>query len=74
MKTSKLRVTDLCERNSPVTSEFPTQMASNVENTSIWWRHHTNVCAAAPDFAEGLSLKPLDRYSSFEALRIYLNL
>ena len=26
--------------NSPVTSEFPVQMASNVENVSIWWRHH----------------------------------
>ena len=22
------------------TGEFPTQMASNVENISIWWRHH----------------------------------
>ena len=20
--------------------EFPAQMASNVENISIWWRHH----------------------------------
>ena len=39
-KTSKLRVTGLCEGNSPVTGEFPTQMASNVENVSIWWRHH----------------------------------
>ena len=38
-KTSKLRVTGLCEGNSPVTSEFPAQSASN-ENVSIWWRHH----------------------------------
>ena len=22
------------------TGEFPAQMASNVENVSIWWRHH----------------------------------
>ena len=29
-----------CEGNSPVTGEFPTQMASNAENVSIWWRHH----------------------------------
>ena len=28
-KTSKLRVTGLCEGNSPVTGEFPTQRASN---------------------------------------------
>ena len=39
-KTSKLRVTGLCEGNSPATGEFPTQMASNVGNVSIWWRHH----------------------------------
>ena len=39
-KTSKLRVAGLCAGNSPVTGEFPTQMASNVENVSIWWCHH----------------------------------
>ena len=37
-KTSKLRVTGLC-----APGEFPTQMASNAENVSIWWRHHGNV-------------------------------
>ena len=36
----KLRVTGLCEGNSPVTGEFPAQRASNMENVSIWWRHH----------------------------------
>ena len=39
-KTSKLRDTGLCDGNSPVTSEFPTQRASNKENDSSWWRHH----------------------------------
>ena len=39
-KTSKIRVTGLCAGNSPVTDEFPAQMASNPENASIWWRHH----------------------------------
>ena len=39
-KTSKLRVTGLCAGNSPVTDGFPAQMASYVENVSIWWRHH----------------------------------
>ena len=38
--TWKLRVTGLCAGNSPVTGEFPSQMASNAENVSIWWRHH----------------------------------
>ena len=39
-KTSKLRVTGLCEGNSPGTGEFPAQRASNAENVSIWWRYH----------------------------------
>ena len=39
-KTSKLRVTGIWAGNSPVTDEFPVQMASNAENVSIWWRHH----------------------------------
>ena len=42
-KTSKLRVTGLCARNSPGTGEFPAQMASNAENVSIWWRHHDSL-------------------------------
>ena len=36
----KLGVTDLCAGNSPVTGEFPAQMASNAGNVSVWWRHH----------------------------------
>ena len=39
-ETSKLRVAGLCAGNSPVTGEFPAQMASNAENVSIWWHHH----------------------------------
>ena len=30
----------LCAGNSPVTGEFPAQMANNAKNVSIWWRHH----------------------------------
>ena len=41
-KTPKLRVTGLCEGNSPVTGEFPAQRACNAENVSIWWRHHVD--------------------------------
>ena len=41
-KASKLSVTGLCEGNSPVTGEFPSQRASNAENVSIWWRQHEN--------------------------------
>ena len=43
MKTSKLRVTGLCAGNSPVTREFPAQMAVYTENVSIWWRHHDSI-------------------------------
>ena len=39
-KTSKLRLTDLCAGNWPVTGEFPAQRASNAENVSIWWSHN----------------------------------
>ena len=37
---SKLRVTVLCEGNSPVAGEFPAQKACNTGDVSIWWRHH----------------------------------
>ena len=39
-KTSKLRVTGLCEGNPPVTGGFPSQRASNAENVYISWCHH----------------------------------
>ena len=39
-KTSKLRITGPCAGNSPVTGEFPAQMANSAENVSICWRHH----------------------------------
>ena len=39
-KTSKLRVTSLCEGNPPMTGGFPSQRALNTENVSIGWRHH----------------------------------
>ena len=35
-----LRVTGLCEGNSPLTVKFPAQKANNGVNVSIWWRHH----------------------------------
>ena len=41
-KTSKFRVTGLCEGNSPGAGEFPAQRASNAENISIWWHHHVH--------------------------------
>ena len=50
-KASKLRVTGLCEGNSPVIGDFPAQMASNAENGFIWWRHRVMcvVCVGCDD-------------------------
>ena len=48
-KSSKLRVTGLYVGNSPVTGEFPAQMASNAENVSIWWQHHARRQSSEPN-------------------------
>ena len=48
-KTSKFRVTGLCEGNSPVTWEFPAQRAINAESVSIRWRHHDQECSHTAD-------------------------
>ena len=39
-KISKLCVTGLCEGNPLMTSGFPSQRASYLENVPIWWRHN----------------------------------
>ena len=44
-KTWKFHVTGLCEGNTPVTGGFPSQMARNAKNVSIWWRHHVHALA-----------------------------
>ena len=59
MKTSKLRVTGLCEGNSPVTGEFPAQMPSNVGNVSIRWRHHAQRVSNAEYVLFGVTLNKL---------------
>ena len=56
-KTWKLRVTGLFVGDSPVTSEFPAQRASNAENVSIWWRHHE--ISPACNMATSLALRQL---------------
>ena len=54
-KKSKLRITGFCEGNSPVTGEFPAQMASNAESVSIWWRHHDFAKSASRKYTSGTS-------------------
>ena len=67
-KISKLRVTGLCEGNTPETGEFPAQRASNAENVSIWWRHNGNVLSSKLD-CDG---DPLISFNSSE-LSIFVN-
>ena len=48
-ETSKLRVIGLCEGNSPVTGEFPTQRASNEENdVIIGLGEYVDTCVTRP--------------------------
>ena len=42
-ETLKSTLLALCGGNSPVTSEFPAETASNAEKVSIWWRHHGSI-------------------------------
>ena len=42
--------------NSPVSDEFPAQMASNAENVSNWWRHHVYAWLTNSYVADTLSL------------------
>ena len=71
-KTSKFHITGLCEGNSPVTGEFPTQRASNVENASIWWHHHVSLNLDNIALDNGL-LSALTKLSS-ELMWTYLQL
>ena len=69
-KTSKLRITGLCVGNSPGTGEFPAQMVSNVENVSIWWRHHDTDSLVLTGWAPGYQqspCKPIDIYNHYHS-------
>ena len=49
----KPRVTGLSVGNSPVTGEFPAQMASNAENVFIWWRYHVKPWYLCIEISDG---------------------
>ena len=63
-KTSKLRVTGLCVGNSPVTGEFPAQMASNSEfffhlmTSSCVYRIYVAVSQLPWDRRRGAGIRP----------------
>ena len=66
-KTSKLGVTELCEGNSPVTGEFPSQRASNTENVSSWWRHHIHDKVPGLVFIQNVSVSS-DENTKFRSM------
>ena len=69
-KTLKFRVIGLCTGNSPGTGEFPAQMASNVENVSIWWRHHVSrAVLLRPDILQGRQQRQCRRDGLCRVLR-----
>ena len=67
--------------NSPVTSDFPAQRASDAENVSIWWRHHdmylytrqllciTSVYNPCMIFLDQCSSKEITRNSLYHATK-----
>ena len=59
-KISKLRVTALCEGNSPVTGEFPAQRASNAKNVSTM----TSSCIYFPRWE---AMKEIETKITFES-------
>ena len=61
-KTSKLRVTGLCEGNPLVTGGFLSQRASNAENVSIWWRHNVAESSSPRDNAPCQSGTQINSY------------
>ena len=62
-KTLKLRVTGLCAGNSAGTGDFPAQMASYMENVSIWWRHnHDNETGRGWGWGWGNEVNWLNNY------------
>ena len=55
-KTSKPRVTGLCEGNSPVIIKFPAQKARSAENISIWLHHHENIFSVKHETPSGCTI------------------
>ena len=72
-KTSKLRVTGLCAGNSPGTGQFPAQLASNAENVSIWWRHHSVLIITAIIAAHVRVIQCVwkGKFESFTAFKVW---
>ena len=72
-KTSKRRVIGLFAGNSSVTDVFPSQMASNAENVSLWWHHHALVCGCCDSLNKSDAVTTRSTvYNFIHVLRQYL--
>ena len=70
-KTSKLRVTDLWEGNSPVTVNFPHKgTVTRSFHVYIWWRHHDQ-CSRATWFC--MQISTVITSSRFPIIIVFLN-
>ena len=69
-KTSKLRVTGLCEGNPPVTGGFLSQRASNAENVSIWWRHRDEEAVTVTPLSSQVASEDIVSITSSDELMI----
>ena len=76
-KTSKLHFTGLCEGNSPVTGEFPSQRASNSEDffhlMTSSWLHFRHFMSDLLLMNRCIYFLPIHRYTSYEkkTLKVY---
>ena len=65
-----IRVTGLCEGNSPVTGEFPAQRAGNAEHISILWRHHELGGRLGPQCRPHTQTQERRRFAFIQYIRI----
>ena len=75
-EASKLRVTGLCEGNSPVTGEFPAQKVSNAETVSIWLHHVLDLTTYFSTTVRNLGMESQERVliSAWIAIIFYFGL
>ena len=79
-KTLKPHIAGICEGNPPVTSGFPSQRASDMENVPIWWSHHVGTKPIAepmltygPSDHQGqIFMKIISKYEDFHGRKCIL--
>ena len=70
-KTSKLRVSGLCEGNPPVTGGFPSQRTSYTENVSVWWHYRISL-RYLYDAMQDIETAPLDSHTDYQSHCVWI--